>query len=1112
MKVSITADADGVKRGTRDAERSLDRLDRKGTKSLGSLKAGAVGAGAAVGVGLVTGLTLATKAAMESEKVSRQTEQAIKSTGKAAGVTADQVGTLAQSLSKKAAVDDEAVQSGQNLLLTFTKIRNETGKGNDIFNRSSAVMLDLSRAMGTDVNSAAMQLGKALNDPVKGAGALSRAGVQLTQGQKEQIKSFVAAGDAMSAQKLILKELETQVGGSAAAYGSTAAGAVDRAKVAFEGLGEAVGARVTPVVAVAANGFANFLNQMGSGQGAGARFTAAMRSAAQSTTSAWSGVKAFFADIFNRTEGNLARFRKSVRSLAGPIRETVNGMVAAFRKAFSGDGDGDGIGASLRNITVKLVKFSAAVGTYIVVPIVKRVLPGVRQAFEGMANIIGGALKVIDGILSGDFGKMWDGVKQIFRGGIKSVIGLMRISTAPLREAASAIGSAIMKPLRAAWDKTVDAAVGFVNAILSVIDKIPGVNVGRVSAPGATPSGPGGGGRPRPASGVQTRAMGGKITAPTVIMGEEAPRHPEWVIATNPAYRARNVGLWQQAGRDLGMFQGGPLDSVGDALSQTPSVRLAEAAYDTVSGAISRLPRNPFGGAYKGIGGYALSKAKSYIKSKLSGALGGKDASGVGAFDPIARRYGLAMTSAYRPGDPGWHGKGRARDYSDGYATPNELRFAKFMARTYGSRLKELIHTPLGFGIKNGQRIGSFGARVDADHFDHVHVAFRQGGVRGGKYLSTAYGPPWDAMNGTGVTKTGVNLKNAPKRYGIAVDPSMIPLGSRVKVSPNPFGYSGAFEAFDTGGAIRGNRIDFYDWRGRQAQMGWGRRSVTVTPYGGTTPSGGSRRRGGSGVKQGGATSSPGGRTPRGQKLISGVTVGGLGGLGDVPDGFDAIGRMPTPQEIEDAKLAANLGLSGLTAGQGDDLAATVALRDSVRRKLDAAVGRGDSAAITELSGQLKGLNESVGDLTSAVRYEGAEATAQALSAELVKAQVATPDDLSDDINVLTQQLTNATDAYNVAVANNDTAAIIKWGSDIVGLRGSIDQLTNATTAQTAAIQDQNEILKQQALDWQKMAATSGAQTDALKGWLLDFVSSGIGRQVGAGMGTPSYAGGLART
>ena len=37
----------------------------------------------------------------------------------------------------KSGIDDEAIQSGENLLLTFTDIRNEVGKGNDIFNQAT---------------------------------------------------------------------------------------------------------------------------------------------------------------------------------------------------------------------------------------------------------------------------------------------------------------------------------------------------------------------------------------------------------------------------------------------------------------------------------------------------------------------------------------------------------------------------------------------------------------------------------------------------------------------------------------------------------------------------------------------------------------------------------------------------------------------------------------------------------------------------------------------------------------------------------------------------------------------------------------------------------------
>ena len=60
--------------------------------------------------------------------------------------------------------------------------------------------------------------------------------------------------------------------------------------------------------------------------------------------------------------------------------------------------------------------------------------------------------------------------------------------------------------------------------------------------------------------------------------------------------------------------------------------------------------------------------------------------------------------------------------------------------------------------------------------------------VGSGPWIATAYGPPWDAINGSGVTATGLNLTAGQPAYEIAVDPSVIPLRSFAHVSPNPFG------------------------------------------------------------------------------------------------------------------------------------------------------------------------------------------------------------------------------------------------------------------------------------------------------------------------------------
>lgn len=146
-----------------------------------------------------------------------QTEAAIKSTGGAAGVTAQQIVDLAGSLSHVTLFSDDAIQAQQNLLLTFTNVQNKAGEGNDIFTQASKIGLDMAQAMGTDAASGAVQLGKALNDPVAGITALTRVGVTFTDQQKAQIKSMAEHNNVIGAQKIVLGELTKEFGGSAAA-------------------------------------------------------------------------------------------------------------------------------------------------------------------------------------------------------------------------------------------------------------------------------------------------------------------------------------------------------------------------------------------------------------------------------------------------------------------------------------------------------------------------------------------------------------------------------------------------------------------------------------------------------------------------------------------------------------------------------------------------------------------------------------------------------------------------------------------------------------------------------------------------------------------------------
>lgn len=90
---------------------------------------------------------------------------------------------------------------------------------------------------------------------------------------------------------------------------------------------------------------------------------------------------------------------------------------------------------------------------------------------------------------------------------------------------------------------------------------------------------------------------------------------------------------------------------------------------------------------------------------------------------------------------------------------------------------------------------------------------------------ATAYSSdPADALGGGSITATGQNLLENP--MAVAVDPSVIPLGTRLYVE----GYGEAY-AVDTGSAIQGNIIDVHFSTAGQCEA-WGRRQVKVTILG----------------------------------------------------------------------------------------------------------------------------------------------------------------------------------------------------------------------------------------------------------------------------------------
>lgn len=223
----------------------LDAVDKKASgvsKSMG-LSFGSI-ASAALKVGSIIGVSMGFKSMIDGAAASQQKltqmDSVLKSTGGVAGMTKDELVKLADAQGKLTTFSKGANLATENLLLTFTNIGKKT------FPDALKSVNDMSQALGQDAKSSAIQLGKALNDPIKGITALSRVGVSFTAQQKEQIAAMQKAGDTAGAQSIILKELQKEFGGSAEAAGKTFGGQLAILKNQLNGVGTQFGTVILP--------------------------------------------------------------------------------------------------------------------------------------------------------------------------------------------------------------------------------------------------------------------------------------------------------------------------------------------------------------------------------------------------------------------------------------------------------------------------------------------------------------------------------------------------------------------------------------------------------------------------------------------------------------------------------------------------------------------------------------------------------------------------------------------------------------------------------------------------------------------------------------------------
>lgn len=325
-------------------------------------------------------------------------EQGIKTMGlfgKASEDVAKRVQDQAKAISQATAVDINSIKTTQAKLLTFKELAKTADEAGGNFDRATQAAVDLAaKGFGT-AETNAVQLGKALNDPVKGLTSLSRAGITFTEQEKERIATLVESNRMGEAQALVLKNIESQVGGTAEAT----AGGFEKMKNSVSIFAQELSAKALPYL----DRFGTFMLEKG-----------------------FPAIQKFGTAVADRVVPALQRFAGFIQEKVIPVAQQLIGwivdhLVPAYQTVLEGALEGargmfrnvaDAVGENkepLKDMGAKLKD----VGEFLV----DKVLPKMGTFYKEVLPALGTALGIAIGYIS-DMYQAWQDVA----GAIQNVI------------------------------------------------------------------------------------------------------------------------------------------------------------------------------------------------------------------------------------------------------------------------------------------------------------------------------------------------------------------------------------------------------------------------------------------------------------------------------------------------------------------------------------------------------------------------------------------------------------------------------------------------------------------------------------------------------------------
>lgn len=332
ISVEILGDSRNLERSFKNAADSSHRL----VIGLGQLIKGVVIIDAVQKAieGLTGAMHLGVEEFKEASTVQAQTVAALKSTGGIANVTSKHIGDMAMSLSNLSGIDDEVVKASENVLLSFTNIRNFAGKNNQIFDEATKAVTDYAARTGRDLPNAALIIGRALEDPARRATSLSRAGIVLSGAQLKALQAIEKTQGILAAQKVLIKDLEDRFKGAAEAAGKTLPGQLNILRDRFKDLAGAVVGTVVPAFTKGVVALTGFVRHVSEAQGIHAKLSVVWEGISQAGKDAQSALQRAIAkvdwhQVFAKAQGIADGFQARLEQINwGKVGATIGDGIA----------------------------------------------------------------------------------------------------------------------------------------------------------------------------------------------------------------------------------------------------------------------------------------------------------------------------------------------------------------------------------------------------------------------------------------------------------------------------------------------------------------------------------------------------------------------------------------------------------------------------------------------------------------------------------------------------------------------------------------------------------------------------------------------------------------